>query len=316
MSVVVVGEALVNLKADETDPTRFTAHPGGSPANVALTLARLGTPVRFAGRLSRDGFGRLLRGHLSVNGVDLSLCVDAPEPTGLAVVTASLDGGTDFAFHLTGAADWQWRTAELPHNLGDDVLAIHTGSLALALPPGGPAIAVWLAAQRRADRVISIDPNVRPGAFGHRGAYRPRLESWVARSDIVKASIEDLAWAYPGEHPDCVALRWSAHGPSLVVITHGADGIDAVVDGQIVRRPARPTIMADGVGAGDAVSGALLDWLARHERLTRSALATITPGEVAAALDFAAEVAAMTVSRPGADPPQRAELSVAVTEWA
>jgi fructokinase len=316
MSVIVVGEALVDLTADEGDPTRFTAHPGGSPANVAVTLARLGTPVRFAGRLARDGFGRLLRDHLTKNGVDLSLCVDAEEPAGLAVVTTAADGGTEYAFHVTDTADWQWNTAELPHDVDADTLAIHTGSLALALPPGGQAIAVWLAAQRRAGRVISIDPNVRPSVLRDPRSYRPRLESWVARSDIVKASLDDLAWVYPGEDPDGVALRWSAHGPALVVITHGADGVDAVVDGQIVRRPARPTALADAVGAGDAISGALLDWLARRERLSRPALAAITPSEVAAALDFAAEVAAVTVGRPGADPPHRAELSVAVTEWA
>ncbi|HEU5157488.1 MAG TPA: carbohydrate kinase [Streptosporangiaceae bacterium] len=316
MSVVVVGEALVDLTADEGDPTRFTAHPGGSPANVAVTLARLGTPVRFVGRLARDGFGRLLRRHLSDNGVDLSLCVEATEPSGLAVVTMDSLGRTEYAFHVTGAADWQWKTAELPYGLGAETLAIHTGSLALALPPGGPAITVWLAEQRRAQRVISIDPNVRPAVLGDPRPYRPRLESWVSRSDIVKVSIEDLAWIYPGEDPDGIALRWSARGPALVVVTHGAEGIDAVVDGQIVRRPAHPTAVADSVGAGDAVSGALLDWLARHDRLSRQALAAITPGEVAAALDFAAEVAAVTVSRPGADPPHRDELDVAVTERA
>jgi fructokinase len=315
VGVVVVGEALVDLAADESDPTRFTAHPGGSPANVAVTLARLGTPVRFAGRLAMDGFGRLLRGHLSGNGVDLSLCVDAVEPAGLAIRTMGADGRAEYAFHVTGIADWQWKTAELPRAPGDDVLAIHTGSLALALPPGGQAIAVWLAAQRRAGRVVSIDPNVRPTVLGDLPAYRPRLESWVARSDIVKASVQDLAWIYPGEDPDGIALRWSTCGPALVVITHGTDGIDAVVDGQFVRRPARPIAVADTVGAGDAVSGALLDWLARHERLTQSALAALTPREVAAALDFAAEVAAFTVSRPGADPPHRDELGVAVTEW-
>jgi fructokinase len=146
--------------------------------------------------------------------------------------------------------------------------------------------------------------------------YRPRLEAWVGRSDIVKASVEDLAWVYPGEDPDGVALRWSTRGPALVVITHGADGVDAVVDGQIVRRPARPAAVADTVGAGDAISGALLDWLARHDRLSRPALAAITPSEMAAALDFAAEVAAVTVSRPGADPPHRDELGVAVIESA
>jgi fructokinase len=308
MSVVVLGEALIDLVGDQDDTQRFTAHAGGSPANVAVALARLGTPVRFAGRLAGDGFGRLLREHLERNGVDLALAITAAEPTSLAVVTVGRDGAPEYAFYVHGTADWQWSARELPHDLPGDVAAIHTGSLALAMPPGGAVLEEWLAAQH-GRRTISVDPNVRPALVGPRDAYRRRLERWVGISDIVKVSVEDLGWVYPGADPLEVAAGWRhAGGPALVVVTLGADGAAACVDGQVIRRPAPPVDVVDTVGAGDAFSGALLDWLGRRDLLDRDALQQLSVDDAVAAVDFACMVAAETCSYPGADPPYRDEL--------
>ena len=60
---VVVGEALVDLVGQRGGRT-FSAHPGGSPANVALGLARLGAPVRLKTRLGQDAFGQMVLAHL------------------------------------------------------------------------------------------------------------------------------------------------------------------------------------------------------------------------------------------------------------
>src|ERR1700682_842834 len=87
--VVVLGEAVVDLVPIGTasGPLTMAAHPGGSPANVAVGLARMEVPTAFAGRLSAAGFGPWLRAHLAGNGVDLSLAVPAAEDCSLAVVT-------------------------------------------------------------------------------------------------------------------------------------------------------------------------------------------------------------------------------------
>jgi len=307
--IIVAGEALVDLVVDPHDPRHPTAHPGGSPANVALTLARLGTPVAFVGRSSGDAFGQLTRHHLADNGVDLRYVVSAAEPASLALVTVNPDRGATYSFHVAGTADWAWAVEELPRDLSDGTLAIHAGSLALAMPPGGRILESWLE-QQRAGCTISLDPNVRPALVGPREDYRERLAAWVRTSDIVKVSAEDLAWVYPGDDPVEVAQRWlrTGDGPVLVVVTLGAAGAAACVDGQVIRRAASPAAVVDTVGAGDAFSGGLLDWLARNNRLRRDALGTLTVDQAVAAVDFASTVAAATCGRPGADPPHRHEL--------
>jgi fructokinase len=301
----VVGEALIDLEVAQDDARHPTAHPGGSPMNVAVTLGRLGSDTAFLGRLSGDAFGRLLRTHLAESHVNLRWIVDAEEPTSLAIVSVAPSGSATYAFHVEGTADWQWRAAELPNDPGLD--ALHAGSLALALDPGGPAVERWLSGQS-IGTTISLDPNVRPALLGERGAYRERLERWLAFAAIVKVSDEDLAWIYPEADPVVLGERWVAKGRKLVVVTRGGDGSLVWAGGERFAVPASPADMVDTVGAGDSFSGALLDWLSRHERLRLDDLAKLSADEAREAVTFASRIAAITCSRAGANPPWRHEL--------
>lgn len=311
MTVLVFGEALVDVVVDPSDPQRFTAHPGGSPANLSIALARLGVHVQFAGRISDDRFGRLIRTHLTANDVDLSRSVEAREQTTLAIVTLDENQAAEYVFYSTGTADWQWSPDELPRDLGPEIAAVHGGSMTLAMAPGGEVIERFLASQR-SERVVTIDPNVRPDVIGPIDAYRVQLERWLGIADVVKVSSDDLAVVYGSEDPLTVARSWIAvpGGPSLVVVTCAGEGSFALLSGEDepVRRPSVPVTVADTVGAGDSFMAGLLDALAHADLLSRPGLAKLTREDVGAALDWATRVAAVTVSRPGADPPRRAEV--------
>jgi len=111
----------------------MTARAGGSPANVAIGLARLGVHTSFAGRISGDPLGTFLRAQLERSDVDLALAIDASEPTTVAIVGLDEAGAAAYTFYLDGTADWQWVPAELPANVAG--AAVHTGSLAIALEP-------------------------------------------------------------------------------------------------------------------------------------------------------------------------------------
>ncbi|MEU5870822.1 carbohydrate kinase [Glycomyces sp. NPDC047369] len=302
----VVGEALIDLKAAEDDPRRPVAHPGGSPMNTAVTLGRLGSKTAFLGRLSADAFGRLLRAHLAEAGVDLRWAVAAAEPTSLALVSVDPGGAASYTFHLHGTADWQWSPEELPVAPGLD--AVHAGSLALALGPGGPVVADWLAGLSKST-TVSLDPNVRLELLGDRESYRRLVERWLGFSAIVKVSDEDLAWIWPGADPDRLAREWIAQGRRLVVVTRGGEGSLVHCGGERFAVPAHPTDLVDTVGAGDSFSGALLDRLDRIGRLAPDGLARLRPDEARSAVEFASKVAAVTCSRPGADPPWRSEVA-------
>ena len=173
--IVVAGEALIDLVVT-ADGQR--AVPGGSPANVAVTLARLDQPVRLLARLGTDEYGRQLVEHLSANRVDLGWAVRAEEPTSVAVATLNATGQASYEFRLAGAADWQWTPQELPELAGSPAIALHTGSLALALAPGAQVLEGLLARERQPGRAHRLDrpqpaPEHRHRPGGGAGAGTP-----------------------------------------------------------------------------------------------------------------------------------------------
>jgi fructokinase len=318
--IAVLGEAVVDL-VETSEPRLYRAHPGGSPLNVAVGLARLGHPTALLARISRDAFGRMFRQHLAASGVDLSLLVEASQPSTLAVASVDPAGVASYDFWVDGTADWQWTPDELAGPLPEDIVALHTGSMALELPPGADAVADLVRRERERGRVtISYDPNVRLAKSGPRELALRRIEEIVALADVVKLSADDLAWLLPEVEPAAVARRWADTGPALAVVTLGAAGaVGATANGVVVQRPTPPVDVIDTVGAGDAFSSGLLGWLADRGTLGptgREALANLDRDAVAEMLDRAALVAALTCARPGADPPTRAEVeqSAAIKE--
>lgn len=308
--ITVVGEVLVDLAVSPDWECRAT--PGGAPANVAVALARLGRDVSLRARISGDGFGAMLRAHLTGNGVSPRDFVDAEQPTTLAVATLSEDGQAVYGFYLDGTADWAWRPAELA-SLPGDVEALYVGSLAAALPPGAACIESFAELVRSAgNTVVVYDPNLRPTATPAADAERPRVERQLRHVHVAKASAEDLAWLYPGQTVREIARRWQRTGPDLVVVTMGADGSFALSrDGTELTIPPVPANVRDTIGAGDAFSAGLIDAMAGDGLLGRdgiAALADLSAARLARLLTSAGVVAALTCERSGADPPRRAAV--------
>ncbi len=308
--VAVVGEALVDLVEVGPDGL-FEALPGGSPANVAVGLARLEVPARLVARVADDPLGRRIRRHLTANGVDLSYAVAAREHSSLAIVAVGDDGRAEYDFRVDGTADWQWRDYELASALNGPVVAVHSGSLALTMPPGADAL-MRVLGSARATASISYDPNCRPLLMGSPDGVRVRVESLLAFADVVKASAEDIEWLLPGRNPEEVAEDWLARGPALVAVTLGPDGVVAVArKAGLVRRPGRRVRVVDTIGAGDAFTSALLAGLYRRSVLgadRRKELRAIDAYMLAEVLDEGVVASALTCTRRGAELPTLAEL--------
>jgi fructokinase len=305
-TIAVIGEALIDVVETGDDEPRL-ARPGGSPYNVALGLARLEAPVRFVGRLSGDPLGAILRRHAERSAVDLTLCVEALEPTTVALVELDDAGAAQYRFGVDGTADFRWTSAELAR-VPEDVAAVHFGSLASWLSPGDAVIAGRVAELRAAGAIITYDPNVRPHLQPDGAAARAQVEAVLPIVDLVKTSEEDLAHLHPGRPVEPVARAWLAAGPAAVVVTLGGAGSLVVTAGGTRRVPPRPVKVVDTVGAGDAFMSGLLDALHRRGWLRRDALGDVGWDDV---LDDAGLVAALTCARAGANPPWRAEVEAA-----
>ena len=306
----MAGEVLVDLVPAPVG-NYFEAAPGGSPANVAVALARLGVPARLLARIADDMFGRRIRDHLVTNGVELDHAVAAPEQTSMAIVAVGADGSPSYDFRISGTTDWQWTPDELTGALDGPVVALHSGSLALTTPPGAAVLRELIA--KAADTVtISYDPNCRPLLMGDPADVLAGVHELLAVSDVVKVSAEDLGWLTPGRTPEAVLDDWLASGPAVVAITLGGDGVLAGTAGGVrSQRPAVPVPVVDTVGAGDTFSAALLAGMHRLGLLgtaARPALRAVTGETLDGLLDEAALAAAITCSRRGADPPTADEL--------
>ncbi|MEU1732806.1 carbohydrate kinase [Streptosporangium sp. NPDC020145] len=306
--IAVLGECVADAFVTGTAPgggLALRVLPGGGPANTAVALARLGTPVRFLGRISRDPFGELFRAHLDASGVDLTGCVSAQEPSVLAVATLDEAGRAAYSFHAEGAADWRWSAAELTGERVGDAVCLHTGSLALVHDPGAGRIEELLA-RAAAGATVSIDPNVRPGVVPL-DRYREAMPRWCALADVVKLSLDDLELIRPGETAERACDAWHAAGARLVVVTLGPGGALVSLDGLRVRVPAPAVRVVDTVGAGDSFTAAFLHRL-RADGLLGGRLDALDLDAAGRAAAFAAGAAARTCSVPGADPPWAGDL--------
>lgn len=308
--ILSCGEALIDMLPRRTDrgEEAFAPYAGGALFNTAIAVGRLGAPSGFFSGLSTDLFGEQLRAVLGASNVDTSPAHLSPRPTTLAWVRLR-DGHATYTFYDENTAGRMLGEADLPA-LGPEVDALFFGGISLVGDPCGGTFEA-LQAREAAARVTMIDPNVRQGfvAFiGDEAAYRARLGRMIARADIVKASDEDLHWLMGAGEAGALARGLLAQGPRLVLVTHGAEGAVAHTEGATVRVPARRVQVADTVGAGDTFNAGVLVALHRAGLLTKRAVASLSEDAIRDALALGVRAAAVTVSRPGADPPWAHEL--------
>lgn len=311
MTVLVCGEALFDVFPGPETATGLAldARMGGAAFNVSVALARLGRPVGFVGGVSTDPLGARLARALSDEGVDMASVARKDAPTTLAMVDLRPDGSARYAFHGAGCADRLLAPTDLPV-LTPEIEAVCLGCFPLIVSPVGDTL-LGFAQAAAAGPAVTLDPNLRLGAFPDRALWRERIAAFAAFADIVKVSVEDLAALSPGAAPADAAAAWLAGGASLVVVTDGAAGAAAWTARAHVAAAAPSVAVADTVGAGDSFLAALLCALGEAGALKRDALRSAAPDALRRWLGFATQAAALTCARRGADPVRRADLPLA-----
>lgn len=302
--IVSGGEALVDLVPAESDPDLLAPRLGGGPYNVALAAGRLGVPTVLLSRLSTDRFGDALVARLAASGVDTSMLQRGPEPTTLAVVALDESGAARYSFYTEGTAD---RLVADPGPLPADTRILSLGTLGMVLEPGVSAYESVLHREAARGVLTALDPNIRADMIDDGDAYRERFASWLPSVRLLKVSDDDAEWLTGGGSAVAAVETWLDAGVDAVVLTRGGDGLSVfTADGEVARVPAADVPVADTIGAGDTVQGALLAWLA-DGGVTN--LAAMTPDAWKQALAYASRAAGVTVSRNGAEPPTSNELT-------
>jgi fructokinase len=306
--ILSCGEALIDMLPRTTtlgEPA-FSPYAGGAVFNTAIALGRLGAPSAFFSGISNDMLGQILTETLEASKVDTQYCARSDRPTTVAFVKL-VDGQATYAFYDENTAGRLLSQDQLP-TLPAAISTLFFGGISLV---NDPAASTYEALQTREapTRVTMIDPNIRPGFIaGKEAEYRARIERMIARADIVKLSDEDLHWLMGAGDISALARRLLEKGPKLIFITEGAAGARAITATQNRFIAATRVTVADTVGAGDTFNAGALTALHEAGALTKSALTTLSDATLDAALTLGTRSAAVTVSRPGANPPWRHEL--------
>lgn len=297
--ILCAGESLIDMVPM---PGGFRPLPGGSVYNTTVALGRLGVETAYLWPISTDPFGELLLEPLIEAGVDTSLCPRSDRLTTLAFVTLT---GNDarYSFYDEGSAGRMFSPDDLPE-LPDNVTALFIGGISLVPDPCGATIEA-LAQQARARGIpVMLDLNIRPFFIADEARFRARAARLIGLADMVKLSADDLEWLSPERpHADTLAGILTA-GPRIVFRTLGPDGAEAHRSENVLSTPAGPVEVADTIGAGDTFNAGVLAALAARDALTRDP----DPESLTAALAHGVRAAAITVSRPGANPPWAHEL--------
>ena len=307
--ILCCGEALIDMVAAPSldGPDGFVPHSGGAVFNTAIALGRLGARAGMLTGLSRDMFGDQLADALKASDVDTTHIIRSDRPSTLAFVKLE-DGQASYSFFDENSAGRMIRAEDMPE-LPSDITALFFGGISLASDPSASAYAALLERQG-GSRAVMIDPNIRPLFITDADGYRRRMAAMISQADIVKVSDEDLNWLNPA--PLTQAEKISAMldtGPAVVIVTQGAEGaIATLADGTSIAVPAAKTNVVDTIGAGDTFNAGFLAKLSELDLLTPEALGTLDLDALRDAMTYGARVAAITVSRAGANPPWANEL--------
>lgn len=297
--VWVAGEVLIDLitKGSETK-----AIVGGGPANTAVALSRLGIETYFLDGMSTNDYGQRAKSELLHAGVNLDFAEFSDNPMCIADVTLDQSGSATYEFLIDGTATFDFRKEWLPNPSKKSPAVLYTGTLATIVEPGASVLFQWAKEVAKFAPII-YDPNVRTSVLSDRHRYQESVEKWASISKVIKVSSDDLEWLYPGEPFESVATRWLNVGVELAVLTRGSEGIRAMTSLGEVSVPGVQVEVVDTVGAGDTVGAILV------EAIAKTGLESLSGNELRIVLFRAACAAAITCSRPGAQPPTSDELS-------
>ena len=283
--VVCLGEALIDrLGPPGGDPVvdrPVDDHLGGAPANVACGLARLGTPVAFAGRLGQDAIGEAFASLFAERGVDTTLLQrDAERPSRIVLVRRARDGERYFqgfeGDQGAGFADQALEPAALPQ-----ARWLLIGSLPLAAPTSSSALLSAVRQARSQGMAIALDVNWRPTFWdvtadpedGPSEAVKAVIQPLLDQAALIKLAREEALWFFNTDDPGVIQQALPQRPD--VVVTDGAAPVCWQLGVDSGRQAAfRPPTVIDSTGAGDAFTAGLLHrWAAVPQERIRFATA-------------------------------------------
>jgi ribokinase len=268
--------------------------PGGSAANVAAWVARVGAPAGFVGKVGADALGDLIVEDMQREGVELHISRTAERNTGVILVLVDRAGQRSMVTNQ--GADFYLLPADLPEPALRASRHLHITAWSLFTDPPRAAAIQAARIAKAAGATVSFDP----------ASYQMILELGYDKFRQITADLpvdmlfpnRDEGQALTGQQePAAIAQALRERYPgAIIALKLDRDGCYVLADGHAQAYPTSNEPAIDATGGGDAFDAA---FIARYAR----------DGDLAAAAHFANLIAGWVVARYGARPPADAQLA-------
>lgn len=315
--VVALGELLIDFTengiSSQGNPV-FEANPGGAPCNVLAMLRKLGKRCAFIGKVGEDMFGQQLKTVAEQAGIDMSaLLMDRDVHTTLAFVKTFPNGDRDFSFYRNPGADMMLREDELPLEMIRSARIFHFGTLSMTHENVRAATKTAVLTAKKADAIISFDPNLRPPLWNSLEEAREQMAWGLSQCDVLKISDNEIEFLTGTDDfdrgVDAIWKQWP--GIRMINVTAGPGGSYAYVRGN---RVFVPGFLLGGTiettGAGDTFCASVLNFILEH------GLDSLNGEDLKEMLRFANAAAYLVTTKKGAirSMPERAQVETLLSE--
>jgi 5-dehydro-2-deoxygluconokinase len=271
LDFVAVGRLCIDLNANEInrpmeETLTFTKYVGGSPANIAIGMSRLGQKTAFIGKIANDQMGRFINEYLQQNGIDTAnVVIDrSGAVTGLAFTEIKSPTDCSILMYRDNVADLNLTAGEVSEELIAQAKMVLISGTALAKSPSREAVFQTLHYAKKHGAVIAFDLDYRPYTWASKEETAVYYNLAAEKCDILLGTREefDMMEAFehnPDHNDDITAARWFGYSAKIVIIKHGKEGSIAYTgDGVSHKAKSFPAKVIKTFGAGDSYASGFL----------------------------------------------------------
>jgi sugar/nucleoside kinase (ribokinase family) len=256
LDLLAIGEVVVDfISTEETDWLRnaytFRKYLGGSPANIATTVGKLGGQAAIVTKTGIGAMGQFLKSELNRASVITDyLIMDHRVHTSIVFISRTAKTADFEAFR---GGDYQLTPEEIRESCLQRAKVVHASTWPLSREPSRSAVEHAFKVAADAGKVISLDPNYSPQIWPDYRDARATLEQMLAYATIAKPSRDDAMRIFGRDRtPEEYIRRFHDMGPEVVIFTMGSEGVIISEDGHMEHIPSREIKVVDATGAGDA----------------------------------------------------------------
>ncbi|KGR87190.1 carbohydrate kinase family protein [Lysinibacillus odysseyi] len=292
--ILVYGDAFVDYIANDATNTSFTTFLGGATINVAAGISRIGAPSALITITGEDDTSEFVRQEIKKEGVNLDYSVFVPEKRVSGVyVHLTENGERIFKDYIDEAPDLQVTMEQLNKEAFKRASVFNCCSGTMFHPTALETTRVAVEMAKQQGALVAIDANIRILRWSSEQYCRETIASFFQDADILKLTDEELLFLTETNSIEAGLEILKPFNIPVILITVGAEGAYAVLNGVVMHVPVEKVIAVDTTGAGDAFMAGVLRYVHYNGM-------PLTDTSLFECVSFGNKLGAIAATKPGA----------------